>query len=78
MVQLVVIGLLFGALSEDLGSRSVAPERLQRRWNPLLASLVLALSLMLICIYNRTCRSLLAAIVAVILQTVIASSRKLR
>lgn len=43
IVQLVVIGMLFGALPEELGWRGVALERLQSRWNPLLASLVLAL-----------------------------------
>jgi CAAX protease family protein len=41
LLQLLVIGLVAGPLSEELGWRGFALERMQVKWNPKLSSLVL-------------------------------------
>lgn len=42
LVGMVVIGIIAGPLSEELGWRGFALDRLQARWSPLLSSLILA------------------------------------
>lgn len=42
LVGIVLIGLLAGPLSEELGWRGVALDRLQARWSPFASSLILA------------------------------------
>jgi membrane protease YdiL (CAAX protease family) len=42
LIGIVITGILTGPLSEELGWRGYALDRLQARWSPLLASLVLA------------------------------------
>jgi membrane protease YdiL (CAAX protease family) len=42
LVGLVVIGILGGPLSEELGWRGFALDRLQKRWSPLASSLIVA------------------------------------
>jgi membrane protease YdiL (CAAX protease family) len=43
IVQALVVALFFGSLSEELGWRGYALDRLRARWNALVASLVLGL-----------------------------------
>jgi len=42
LIGIVIAGILTGPLSEELGWRGYALDRLQARWSPLVASLVLA------------------------------------
>jgi uncharacterized protein len=42
LIGIVITGILTGPLSEELGWRGFALDRLQARWSPLIASLVLA------------------------------------
>jgi membrane protease YdiL (CAAX protease family) len=42
LIGIVITGILTGPLSEELGWRGYALDRLQARWSPLVASLVLA------------------------------------
>jgi membrane protease YdiL (CAAX protease family) len=41
IVQVLIIGLFFGSLSEELGWRGFALARIQARWNPLVSSFIL-------------------------------------
>jgi membrane protease YdiL (CAAX protease family) len=41
IVQVLIIGLFFGSLSEELGWRGYALGRIQARWNPLVSSFIL-------------------------------------
>jgi membrane protease YdiL (CAAX protease family) len=43
IIPVLIIGLFFGSLSEELGWRGFALDRIQSLWNPLVSSLVLGL-----------------------------------
>ncbi len=68
---ILVAGILFGALSEELGWRGYALDRFQRKWRPFTAGLILgfiwwawqlSLSLLVTWLCNRNRRSILAAV----------------
>jgi membrane protease YdiL (CAAX protease family) len=42
LISAVVVGLITGPLSEELGWRGYAQDQFQKRWSPLLSSLILA------------------------------------